>query len=157
MKLHDEAERKQFQQDQQIKAFLEEERKKIAAEERRKVEAELKRAAEEEQQKAAAAEAERQKAEASRAAEERPEEKGGEKGKGKGGGGDGWKRPYNASQGGLQASQFRDKMRKLQYEHAPEMKLGEFQQLLVGVALEQSMLRAAEDFFLISISTCLVL
>ena len=131
--------------------FLEEERKKIAAEERRKVEAELKRAAEEEKQKAAAAEAERQKAEASRAAEERPEEKGGEKGgekgKGKGGGGDGWKRPYNASQGGLQASQFRDKMRKLQYEHAPEMKLGEFQQLLVGVALEQSMLRAAEDFF----------
>ena len=47
----------------------------------------------------AAAEAERQDAEADRAAEERPEEKGGKKGKGKGGE---WKRPCNPSQGELQ-------------------------------------------------------
>ena len=143
MRLHVEAERKKYQEDQRFKAFLEEERKTIAAEERLKVQAELKKAAEEKRQTiaeeekqkaAAAAEAEKQKAEAERAAEEerqkaaavaeaekgrRPEEKGGEKGKGKGE----WKRPYNPSQGGLQSSQFRDKMRKLCYENCPGVRV----------------------------------
>ena len=46
MRLHVEAERKKFQEDQRFKAFFEEKRKNIAAEEKRKIEAELKKAAE---------------------------------------------------------------------------------------------------------------
>eukprot|EP00435_Cladocopium_sp_Y103_P008550 s6005_g2.t1 len=79
-------------------------------------------------------------------------EKGKEKGdEGKGGGkevGEGgmaWRdvgpKPYNSSQGGLQSNAFRERMKTLHYEVAPEVPFGTFQECFALLACERNGLR----------------
>jgi hypothetical protein len=54
----------------------------------------------------------------------------------------GWKevgpKPYNSSQGGLQSNAFRERMKTLHYEVAPEVPFATFQECFVLLACERT-------------------